>query len=344
MGRIHLLLPGLLQLPEEVPLAARLPALETWLARADRETESADPLAAAFQCFGVSAADGADLPVAAVSYLGDSGELPPGPCLRADPVHLLPDRDQLLLFDSSGLQLATEEAAQLVAELNALYAADGWRFEAPAPDRWYLHLPAAPRLRCTPLPAVSGQPIGRSLPTGEDARVWHAVMNEMQMLLHSSQVNVLREDAGRPTVNGVWFWGGGAAPALTESHWSGVWSGDVLLRGLARLSGVEPGQVPTKAEGWLGSLPPGDQLLELTTLAEATQSQGKTGWEQALRDVEKQWAAPLLAALRAGRFAEIGLHTGDGRVYLLRRAHLRRWWRLRRPLSQFKIGSSEQGL
>ncbi len=335
---VHLLLPGLLPVPpddaqgEAAVLDTRLPALETWLARADRGREAADPLCAGFARFGIEA-PAECLPVAAVSHLADTGTLPPGPCLRADPVHLLPDRDQLVLFDSSSLGLSTAEAAELVTALNAAYADEGWHFTAPHAERWYLHLPAAPEVRCTPLPALQGQPIGRSLPAGEQGGAWRATLNEVQMLLYTQAVNTRREEAGEPTVSSLWFWGAGEAPTVDGERWAGVWSDEILERGLARLAGLTPQPAPPEAADWLSGLAAGRHLVRLDDLRRAAQTQGSAGWAQAVRDVEAEWAGPLLQALRSGHLASIILHADDGQTFTLGSGHLWRWWRRRRRLA-----------
>ena len=50
---------------------------------------------------------------------------------HADPVHLRPDRDRLILFDSRNLGITHEEAGALVGLFNGHFAADGMRLQAP---------------------------------------------------------------------------------------------------------------------------------------------------------------------------------------------------------------------
>jgi hypothetical protein len=71
--------------------------------------------------------------------------------LCCDPVHLHFARDTLLLADASGLAITRQEADTLMAGLNDTFSDIG-RFEAPAPDRWYVHLQERPAPHFHPWP------------------------------------------------------------------------------------------------------------------------------------------------------------------------------------------------
>ncbi|MCF6210117.1 MAG: hypothetical protein L3J88_00410 [Gammaproteobacteria bacterium] len=333
---LTLLVPALRPQADCGILPERLPALETLLGRADRSDTGRRGLEASlFSLFDVIADADHDLPIASVTYTADTGRPPEGACLRADPVHLMPDRDQLVLLDSASLDLREAEVQRLIAELNAVYAEDGWRFEAPSVDRWYLRLPEMPHLRTQPLADVTGQPIGRQLPSGEQGKVWHGIMNEIQMLLHTSSVNLQREADGHLTVSSLWFWGGGAAPSSVSRRWTQVWSRDPVAVGLGMLAGVAHGPLPETAQQWLSQAEQaGEHLLVLRHLDTALKQQGGEAWWVALQDFEQQWVVPLLTALRSKQIDSLQLDDGAGTVYQLTRRSLRRWWRRRVPLAQ----------
>ena len=337
---LTLLVPALRPHADCGELPERLPALETLLSRADRaDTSARGREASLFALFDAPFDAARDLPVAAVSYAADTGSPPAGPCLRADPVHLLPDRDQLVLLDAASLALDEAEAQRLIAELNAVYAEDGWRFEAPLPERWYLHLPQQPRLKTWLLSAVNGRPIGQRLPGGEQGKAWHGIMNEIQMLLHSSGVNRQREAEGRLAVSSLWFWGGGEAPLLPTPRWTRVWNSDPVASGLALLAGVAQGPAPADAPAWLSRAGgDGEQLLVLDDLDDALQRQGGEAWWAAVQAFERQWMEPLLAALRDKQIDSLTLDDAEGRRHRLTRRGLRRWWRRRQPLTRLSRG------
>ncbi|MEJ2345274.1 MAG: hypothetical protein P8076_01460 [Gammaproteobacteria bacterium] len=335
---LTLLIPSL---PE--PLAAsstgwqppdRAPALETLVARARREP-GGGPAALEtllFGQFGLRPRPDRDLPVAAATRAGDCGTVDNGWWLRVDPVHLRPDQDRLLLFGPSVLDLHQDEADALVAGLNDLYGADGWRFEAPVPQRWYLRLPDEAALVTTPLPEAVGRDIHPRLPDGAHGLHWHAVLNEMQMFLHASEVNQRREAQGRPVVNSVWPWGGGRAPAGLRSPWHRVESSEPLAAGLARIAGAAGGEASADFGAWLGQDWRGRGLVVLDGLRQHVLDGDREGWCNAVSDLEQRWFVPLLEAVRAGRVAEVCLIGGGDLCYCLDRAALRRWWRRPRPL------------
>lgn len=335
---LNLRLPGLRLHPGSQALPGRLSALETLLVRASRLPATAGHEAGLLALFDIRPGMYEELPVAALTHLADRGELPSGPCLRADPVHLVPDRDELVLLGAADLALDADEARRLCDELNAVYAEDSWHFEAPVPERWYLHLPQRPRLRTWPPSAVEGLPIGQRLPAGEQGRDWHRVMNEVQMLLHGSAVNRRRAEEGRPTVSSLWFWGGGELPAsLPEPCLSRVFGDDPLLAGLARHRGVTLDAAPADARAWLAGLGPREawreEVLCLDVLDRARREGGEVWWA-ALQGLERDWIAPLVDALRGGRLDSLMLDDTEGRWFRLTRASLWRWWRRRRPLER----------
>ena len=129
-----------------------VPALEALLARADRGRGlgTADFESTLLRLFGITPDPGADPPVAALTRVADTGRVEPGWWLRADPVHLLPGLDQLLMTDNRELKLQPAEAEGLVAEILRLFGADGWRLQAPHPERWYLTLETPPAITTTP--------------------------------------------------------------------------------------------------------------------------------------------------------------------------------------------------
>ncbi len=325
-----------------------LPQLETLLARATRINEH--PVAAAqtgqtrrgfntllCQLFDFDAPLNADLPVAAITRLADSGARDDGWWVRADPVHLEPHGDGLIVSGSASLDVSRAEADQMVAELHEIFGSDGWRLEAPAPGRWYLRPPAVARIVTHCVDDILGQNVHNYLPGGPDAKAWHTLLNEAQILLHTAQINIERERRELPAVNSLWFWGGGVLPPVTSGLWAEVWSDEPLSRGLAQLSGVAARPVPASAMHWieLANLP-GAHLLVLDQAREAVQYRDLSAWLRFMEAFEDLWLAPLLAALRARELASLTLRTDGGAGRRLTRPDLGRWWRRRRRLSSYR--------
>jgi len=333
---VSLLIPGLFGPPSATESAPALPALETWLARSEPQSAPSrgfEPTL--FSLFGAETPADADLPVAAVTRALDLGVIDNGWWLRADPVHLHPQRDRLILTDSRQLDLTPDEADRLVGEIMEIYKSDGWLLKAARPGRWYLKPPRAPRITTTPLADVVGRDIHPYLPRGADGKAWHTILNEMQILLHTSKVNEERERHGKLPVNSLWFWGGGRLPKLKPVAWSGLWSEEPLSLAFARLAQVPSHAHPSDFEAWRRQAPPGEHLLVLDELRQPLEYNDTEGWSSAIATLEQRWIAPLFAAVREGTIERAHLLTDSGRQFLITRRLARRWWRWRRPLSNY---------
>ncbi len=338
---LHLLIPGLLPAaaairPDTLPA---LPALERLLARADVTRGATQGLEAIlFELFHAEPAaegGGGDLPVAAVTRVLDLGVVDNGWWLRADPVHLRPERDRLILLDANLLDLTQDEASRLAAEIAEVFQADGFLLKAPRPGRWYLRPPHAPKLLTTPLPAVAGRDIHPYLPQGRDGMAWQTLLNEIQILLHSAKVNEERERRGKPAINSLWFWGGGSLPRIAPADWAAVWSAEPLALALARLAEVPAHALPSGFEEWqrAAAAEQGEHLIVLDLARTATQYGDLETWGAIMAELEARWFAPLFEALRQGVLAAATLVADSGQRFYLTPSRSRRWWRRRRPLA-----------
>lgn len=298
MEKLHLILPDLLlpkQYAAEVTADLALPCLQRLLARADQHALPARSLEAALcEAYGVQAQH--DLPIAAVTAVYDG--LPVGCWLRADPVHLRLQRDQMLL---SVPELDGDEAAQYCAALNDYFAGQDMAFHAPHPQRWYVRVPQLPEMRTTPLSEVIGANVRGALPQGAHGAHWHQVFNEMQMLLHAHPLNETREARGALTVNSLWLWGGGASAAL-QARYASACTDDSLCEMFSAAAGV-PHQ-PLSGLSWSGK---GEGLLVYGALRRALHAADLHAWREALTRLEQEIAAPIWQALRDGNLGAVQL-------------------------------------
>lgn len=316
--QLVVVVPGLFAAPTD----ARSPALERLLARSDRPASAPVGFhATLFDVFGAAVPPG-DLPVAALTRVHDMGIVDQDWWLRADPVHLIADRDRLVMADPTELALTRAEADALVAELMQTYGPDGWLIKAPRADRWYLRPPQAADIRTTPLAEAVGRDIHPLLPQGPDGRAWHTILNEFQILLHAAQANADRERRGLPVVNSVWFWGGGPLPRVTRCDRAAVWSIEPASRAFATLCGCSQHDLPAGFTAWRNAAAAGRHLLVLAP-----------GPQPDLAALEDNWFAPLHAALRAGEVARLEILDDAGARFVITPGHTRRWWRRTRPLN-----------
>ncbi len=316
---LHLVVPALFERlaggAADLP-TPRLPVLELLLARGWRQPGPADYAAALFELFGVTAPDGTDLPTAPLCYLGDTGQRPEGYLLHADPVHLVPDQDRLLLFKVPDQTLSPALVESYLETFNQHFAADGLTLLAPHPDRWYLRLDAAPQLHTTPLSQVAGRNIDPFLPLGGGARQWRQYLNEVQMLFHG----VAEASGLAMPVNALWFSGGGRLPGAVTPVVQVEAGEGPLLRGLALLqTGAPAGDAP--------------RLRSYQALLEATLAGDRQRRDQGLRRFEAE-----LAMLLRGGARDLYLYPCDGTRLHWRPRMRWRWWRRARRLASYSTG------
>ena len=333
---LALLLPGLCGPVSDPPvtdyLLPRPAAIDRLLSRSRvQRAGGADFETTLAHCFGLQGEQQDMLAVASLTYLADTGEKSPGYLLRADPVHLRADQSSLRLFDSHGFSVTPEEADELVTAFNEFYAGRGWRLTAPRPQRWYLSLPADPGIRTTPVGQVAGQVIDPCLPRGDAAADWHALLNEIQMLFHAHPVNSAREQRGEPTINSVWFWGGGLLPAALQTRADRVATDHPLGMGLAQQAGITRLDVPVDADELLAQAGDGRLLLVHDVLDGPTRYGDIENWVAALQQLEQHWFAPLLAAIREGALSSLEIYPCNGHCYMTNKLQQRRFWKRSRP-------------
>jgi hypothetical protein len=321
----HLLIPDFL--PDEVTRSgARAAAAEMLIARGRRKRSAAVSHETwLFERFAVKKQR--DWPVAPYTLLADGGSPGRHFWIRADPVHLRASHDGLILA-GSGFGVSREEAAALIETLNRHFG-EAMFFQAIEPTRWHARLPKASDMQTTPPSHAGGAPLGDRLPSGPDAMLFRARMNEAQMLFHEHPVNAARETRGEPVLNSVWLWGGGTMESPGSRPFSAVFGNDPLVRGLALASGVPARSLPGHAGAMLSAA--GGEGVVLVAFDPPRS-------EEQLVALERDWFAPLLAALRSGRIGMLSLSLpGADSLFEIEtvRADLRYFWRLRKPLAAY---------
>ena len=329
---LDLLVPDLL-LPIGAPpelRALRLPAIEKWLARADvSRADARGALPWLKREFGLQVS----APVAPVAFAGEGGTRE-GALMRADPVHVRIDQSSAMLVHGAALAIASDEAAALLDALQSHFRDDGLQFAAPAPDRWYVRVPENEIPQTVSLEEALGRDIGGLLPEGGNRINWRSAMTEAQMLLSAHAVNERRERERRPTVNSLWFWGGGAMPSNLAAPYSTVYADDPFVRGLGGLSGARVAGLPAKL-GDLRTFEPGDEVLVAASDLAAAYGQGDAAaWRETALRLDRDWFAALGELVL--RFESVRLilpSARDALVATLTKSARGRWWRARKALA-----------
>ena len=132
--------------------------------------------------------------------------------VRADPVHLSPDRDTALLLAPEAIGLTDAESEALVASLAGFVAEDGLLLVAGSAERWYLAGEDLPPVSGAPPQALSGRRVseleaadgkGGGARTAPLPARWRALASELEMLLHAHPVNASRRARGALAVTGL---------------------------------------------------------------------------------------------------------------------------------------------
>lgn len=323
-----------------------LTRLETFLSRATR-SHAAFPGALEAQLlslFEVPAPGQGDWPVAAVTHAFDSGQRDEKWYARWDPVFLRANLREVVLSDARGLSLELDEARRFAGMVNTHFAAESWRIEVLHPERWYLGFEQAQGFTTTPLSLVSGSNIEDCLPSGIDAPRWHAVLNEVQMLLHDCELNRERQLRGLPPVNGLWLWGGGRRPAIAPPRWERVYSSDGLARALSSLCGTGAAGVPAGLQDWCEELGgPARHLVVLDELYQPARLARVEQWYAGLQNLNARWFEHIPTALSSGLLASVELLVPRLGRYTASRRSLARWWRRRRSFGRLVTGRVQIG-
>jgi len=187
------------------------------------------------------------------------------------------------------------------------------------------------------------------LQTGSDARLWARWQTETQMLFHAHPVNAVREDTGRPTLGGLWVWGGGSLPRVPEGP-DLVIAEHPLALGLARAAAVRVEKVEKESDPFFshsllssavlamekGSKKGSDPFIVVFWDAlwwPALEGDGAS-WQEGVRILETG-ALWLISALETGLIHSLTIDDGSSVRFQLTGGALRRFWRRRGGFSDW---------
>jgi hypothetical protein len=316
-----IVVPGLLDLPPSAldAIDAETPALARMLGGAAAPSIDEDGLVAT-ACRVCGIAKQQDWPVAPWLARGAGLDIDDAYWLCADPARFAVGHNDVRLAALVD-DLGNADANALVATLNAHFAGDGVRFVVSRSARWFARVDDAPRLVTYPPQRALGAPLLPCLPTGPDAARWRRWQSEAQMLLFEHAVNRRREQNGRPTVDGVWLWGGGTPVARDESSVR-IFAEGGLIHELAVSVGIGSSPLPARLEAAPDASPSVFWLDAIGIDAIATR----------LAALDRLWMTPAEKALRSGAIRDIALVVAgraSALTFRVERPSLLRRWRAR---------------
>jgi len=250
---------------------------------------------------------------------------------RLDPVNLHIGRDHLVLTDPARLDLGTEDARSLAASVDELFRDEGLTLIADHPLRWYLQEtdPARGlRLQTRSMLAALGRSIDAWQPSGDDARRWRRIVNEVQMSWYGHPVNDRRESLGLRPINSVWIEGpcpdaiGAQAPAPMPSHplshpsatstEQATAAGRVATRRSAGASADGADHDPQTSDFSPACIEPSMALTIDDRLFEAHCSGDPQRWMQAWQSIDQTFFAPMARGQSPWQHGAALILAGDG--------------------------------
>jgi 2,3-bisphosphoglycerate-independent phosphoglycerate mutase len=160
--------------------------------------------------------------------------------------------------DYSAGHIATEEAREIVTVLNKELGNDRLHFYPGVSYRHILKLKGYNETLgavCTPPHDIPGREVDEFLPKGPGSGPLLDLMKHSQDMLRDHEINERRMLRGDVPVSMVWlFWGSGAAPEMPDFQKiyglkAALTSGVDLLKGLAKMSGMEVLDIPGVTDG-----------------------------------------------------------------------------------------------
>ena len=235
--------------------------------------------------------------------------------VHADPVNLQADMDRAILTDSQSLNLRNEEAEKLVDELNQHLAEDSLSIMLADENNWFIKLDDC-EITTTPLYDAAGRNINHLLPEGKSASSWRSLLNEIQMLLHMSGVNTVREQRGQSAINSVWIWGEGSLPAKGNPDITRLWTDSMLAAGMARLHDI-PFAALNNINEIADEMTPGAHLLiTFEQLRQPVCYGDAPAWHDVLDNLLSSWLLPIIELARANK-SSLDVYPCNGIKYRL---------------------------
>ncbi len=271
-----------------------------------------------------AAVDGGQAAVAAISHRAISVREPDPGSQRcwwlATPVHLEADLT-CVRMGAQPLELSEDEWRTIRTEFNGLFGADGFQLDAANGTGAFLAASGPIDAVTTDPMRVLGQEIGAFLPSGAASSVLRRMMTGAQMWLYGHPLNEARAQRGVPTANALWIWGGGELPAASPvpAQLPRLFADEPFLQGLWRM-----------LQGAVDAGPPSFARLMAASCSRALVAlsgvSGTGSPAQLLDEMDRDWMAPVLRALRRGRIGCLALHLND-RLFRVTQLDTFRLWR-----------------
>ncbi|WP_233993146.1 hypothetical protein [Thiomicrorhabdus sp. Milos-T2] len=262
--------------------------------------------------------------------------------LSVDPVQMVPDRDTLVLIPGNTLQITDDESKSLITAFNEHFAEDKVELIWATATRWYLSIKQPVDIQTTYIEKLAYQSVNEHYPKGNASQYWRQLINETQMLFYTHPINEKRREKGWPEINSVWIWGEGkidSSQVLRRTD-AAIYSQNVYLSGMAKQTGSLSFSEPANYQAWLKQIQSNNDLkinkhfISLNSTSDDLDSLQLEDWITLLKQLEVDWFAPLLNAVKSGNIDSLLLDLGQTYRSHIKPSNLKRFWRLKKSLSQ----------
>jgi len=221
----------------------------------------------------------------------------------ATPVHYVAEMSNVRLPQDGMLTLSMASAAMLAADFNRVWQGSGINLTAARSAQLLCTFDRPLTVSTRDPQDVLGLHIEEFLPTGADSGRLRQLISETEMWLFEHPANQARRELQQAAVNGLWFWGGGAALTSLPKVQGWTAGDDVFFNAVGR---------------------PRDEHIASGVIA-AGSGPGNSGWHQA-----ESWLSAAAEQLRAGRISQLHI-SAENRCFTVTARGLKRFWRRRKP-------------
>lgn len=246
------------------------------------------------------------------------------------PVHLQLTRTHMVLGDPRSLNLNEADTRALFDLVKPYFDEVGKPLLYAAPDMWFMRADDWNGLRTASPDAAVNDNLADWMPEGDAKRAFRKLQNEVQMLWHEHPINEARQQRGLQPVNSFWLWAG--APAAQGAAAAGGYGAAGTLA-VANCPAwltllADPALRAATAEQVLAL--PADATVVLGELIPVGKAGDWSPWLAHMQQIEQQWFAPLLAALKSGQLGSLKLVFSSHlklAEFTITKGSLRKFWR-----------------
>ncbi len=321
--QVDLALPGLFNLPAADICAdgvsIKLPALDTLLRfghKQDNRYYEIDGILG--DCLGMD--DSKKIPFAS-AFTNDKTAGQSGNRILFRGVHLKPDLRNAFVVPLNENEAYQDDISFLINDLKGLFKLD-CDIEDLGNGLWLMHSNLCqPPDHYPHYLSIVGRKVDQYIEQSRSALPWYQLINEMQMFLHSHEVNQKRLANGQLPINSLWCWGAGSfqMPQRQKRIW---YCDDALVQVYARQADIldQPLKNITSADF------SEDALIVDFSLLQALKSTDELNSRALLTKVEENTFLPLLKAVRKGKI-DLHLRAGHDFDLLISRQSMLKFWR-----------------